>query len=89
MVTEQPYSAAIRVPNNQQLDTNLSKSFKPNERIRLELRLETFNLLNQPTWQWASIMSSPTATGFGTAPKANNGASNNARRSQLGGKLTW
>ncbi len=89
IVTEQPYSAAIRVPNNQQIDTNLSKSFRPNERIRLELRLETFNLVNHPTWQWASITSSPTANGFGTAPKANNGASNNSRRSQLGAKLTW
>jgi len=87
-VTEQPYSAAIRAPGTQQIDTNLSKSFKLTERVRAELRLEMFNVLNHPTFFWGSITSDPTATGFGTVPKTN-GQSNNPRRGQLGLKVTW
>ena len=87
-VTEQPYSAAIRAPTNQQLDTNLSKHFKATERINLELRLEMFNVLNHPTYYFGSLTSDPTQPGFGTAPKTNP-QSNRPRVGQLGVKVTW
>jgi len=88
MVTEQPYSDAVRAPSNQQLDTNLAKTFKPTERLSLELRLETFNTLNHPTWQWGSITGNPSAQNFGTVLKTN-GQSNNPRFGQLGLKVLW
>jgi hypothetical protein len=88
MVTEQSNSAAIRGPSNQQLDTNLAKTFKPTERIGIEVRMEMFSALNHPTWQWGANTGNPTAPNFGTVLKQN-GQNNNPRQGQLGVKVIW
>jgi hypothetical protein len=90
MVTEQPYTAVVRAPSNQQLDTNLFKTFKATERVSLELRLETFNTLNHPTFQWAyNVPMTPNANGFGTVQEPILGQGNNPRQGQLALKVLW
>ena len=86
-VTTQPTSAEIRVPGTSQLDINLAKMFKLTERVNLQTRLETTNVLNHPTFYW-DTSNSPTAWDFGTVDKSW-GQSNNPRYVQLSVKVLW
>ncbi len=78
----------VRLPNYQQFDVNLSKNFPITENMKLQLRLEAFNLFNHPLWQdgYDGDVTSPT---FGEIPRGQWGQSNNPRQVQIGAKLIW
>jgi len=83
------YSGAVRSPGTNQLDMNLSKNFKMGDRFNLQLRMEEFNVLNNPTW-YQQIDNNPLDTTFGVVNKPQSyGQSNSPRQGQLGAKLTW
>ena len=84
----QQYTDAVRDPGTQQIDVNLSKTFKLTEHVSMELRLEEFNVMNHPTWFWG-VDSYPLDSSFGTVTKALEGQSNNHRLGQLGVKIIW
>lgn len=78
----------IRVPNNQQFDSNLSKNFAIREGVKLQLRLEAFNTLNHPLWQ-INYTGSTQDTNFGTIERGPTGQSNQPRTLQLAAKVSW
>jgi hypothetical protein len=78
----------IRVPSDEQFDTNLSKNFSIVERMKLQLRLESFNVLNHPLWQ-EGYEGSVQDSNFGTIEKGPWGQSNLPRELQIALKLVW
>jgi hypothetical protein len=78
----------IRVPNDQQFDTNLSKNFGLVRGLKLQIRLEAFNTFNHPLFQ-ESYEGSAQDTNFGTIEKGPWGASNLPREVQIAAKIIW
>ena len=79
--------SGIRQAGTKQFDTNLSKNFSLVNRLKLQIRIDAFNVLNHPEWSGGAdtTTSDPNE---GTIYKPN-GASNNARVTQLSAKVTW
>ena len=78
----------IRVPSDEQFDSNLSKNFSILEGMNLQLRLEAFNVLNHPLWQ-ENYQGSAQDTNFGTIEKGPWAQSNLPREVQIAVKLMW
>lgn len=76
----------VRQDGFNNLDASMLKNFKFTEKAYLQLRFETFNLLNHPIFAAPNI-SSPTASNFGyiTATTANS----LPRQVQLGGRIVF
>jgi hypothetical protein len=66
-------------------DANVQKNTKLAENVTLELRLDTFNLLNRPQYNTPNV--SPTSTSFGTTPGVYSGTL--ARHMQLSAHITF
>jgi hypothetical protein len=71
-------------PNYFQWDSSLSKKFKITERVSFDLRLDARNVLNNPSFDNPTAVI--TSTIFG---RINDSVTNNARRIQLSGKLSF
>jgi hypothetical protein len=78
----------IRIPRTHQFDMNLSKNFALVENMKLQVRVEAFNVLNHPLWSENPDGSTNDST-FGTIERGPWGASNLARQMQLSAKVTW
>jgi hypothetical protein len=78
----------IRLLRTHQFDANLSKNFTLPETLRLQVRLEAFNVLNHPLWAQGPDGSS-NDTSFGTITRGPSGQSNLARQLQLSAKVIW
>jgi hypothetical protein len=65
----------IRLPRSHQFDANLSKNFAVLERMKLQVRLEAFNVLNHPLWSEQPDNSTNDST-FGLIEKGPSGQSN-------------
>jgi hypothetical protein len=83
----------IRVPPTWLWDANLSKNFAIVEKVKLQFRLEAFNVLNHPefgnnAWGNSYDTSNQDDPMFGVIQKIY-GQSNQPREVQLGLKLTW
>jgi hypothetical protein len=78
----------IRIPSDEQFDANLSKNFAIVERMKLQLRLEAFNVANHPLWQ-ENYQGSTQDTNFGTIEKGPWAQSNLPREVQIALKLMW
>ena len=87
-VTGNVVYTGVRLPSYNQFDTNLSKNFAVYNNLKLQLRLEAFNVLNHPLWQvgYDATANSPT---FGAIAKGPSGQSNLPRQVQLAVKLMW
>jgi hypothetical protein len=71
-------------PQYFQWDASLSKKFKFNERVSFDVRVDARNVLNNPSFD------NPTAViNSSTFGRINDSVTNNARRIQLSGKLTF
>ncbi len=85
--------SGVRLPSYHQFDVNLSKNFAIYGRMKLQARLEGFNVLNHADWQDAydtSWQDSGFAGGFGAIAKGyNDDQSNVARQVQVALKLMW
>ena len=71
-------------PNYFQWDSSLSKKFKFGERVSFDVRLDARNVLNNPSFDNPTAVI--TSTIFG---RINDSVTNNARRIQLSGKLSF
>jgi hypothetical protein len=71
-------------PNYFQWDASLAKKFKITERVSFDLRLDARNVLNNPSFDNPTAVI--TSTIFG---RINDSVTNNARRIQLSGKLSF
>jgi hypothetical protein len=71
-------------PNYFQWDSSLSKQFKITERVRFDLRVDARNVLNNPSFDNPTAVISSTIFG-----RINDSVTNNARRIQLSGKLSF
>lgn len=80
--------SGIRLPNYHQFDTNLSKNFILTEQLKMQFRLEAFNVLNHPLWQ-VSYTSTANDPNFGTIQRGPSGQSNLPRQVQVAVKLMW
>jgi hypothetical protein len=78
----------IRLPRSQQFDTNLSKNFAVHEDIKLQIRVEAFNVLNHPLWSESPDGSTNDST-FGMIERGPTGQSNLPRQMQLSAKIVW
>ena len=80
--------SGVRLPNYHQFDSNLSKNFALYDRLKLQFRLEGFNLLNHPLWQ-LSYDSTASSSTFGAIAKGPSAQSNLPRQVQIALKLMW
>src|ERR1035437_4661834 len=80
--------SGIRLPRTHQFDANLSKNFAIIERLKLQVRMEAFNVLNHPLWSEAPDGSTNDST-FGLIEKGPWGQSNLPRQIQLSAKIMW
>jgi len=80
--------SGIRIPSDHQFDTNLSKDFSLAERLKMQLRLEAFNVLNHPLWQ-EGYNSTGNDPNFGTIERGPWGQSNLPRQVQVAVKMMW
>jgi hypothetical protein len=71
-------------PNYFQWDASLAKKFKITERVSFDLRVDARNVLNNPSFDNPTAVL--TSTIFG---RINDSVTNNARRIQLSGKLSF
>jgi hypothetical protein len=78
----------IRLPRTQQFDANLSKNFGIVDRLKLQIRLEAFNVLNHPLWSEQPDDSTNDST-FGLIERGPTGPSNLPRQMQLSAKIVW
>jgi len=78
----------IRNPGSSDWDVNLSKNFAIVGRLKLQLRLEGFNVVNHPTFA-TNYDNNPTDPQFGEIVKSSSGQNNVARQVQLGAKFLW
>jgi hypothetical protein len=76
-------------PKGQQLDLSMSKSFPVWERTNLELRFESYNLMNHPSWQGSGYWGDPTDPHFGTINMIYNSQTNIPRNIQISAKIIW
>lgn len=89
MLLGYPNSGAVSVPiASHNFDAAASKNFTITERVKLQLRLDAFNLLNHPNWQ-NSYNSTASSLDFGTQQKGPQGPSNPPRNVQLSAKVVW
>jgi hypothetical protein len=78
----------IRLPRSHQFDANLSKNFSLYENLKLQVRVEAFNVLNHPLWCENPDGSTNDST-FGEIERGPTGQSNLPRQMQLSAKVTW
>jgi hypothetical protein len=71
-------------PNYFQWDSSLSKKFRITERVNFDIRVDARNVLNNPSFDNPTAVI--TSTIFG---RINDSVTNNARRIQLSGKLSF
>lgn len=71
-------------PNYFQWDSSLAKKFRITERVSFDLRVDARNVLNRPSFDNPTALI--TSTIFG---RINDSVTNNARRIQLSGKLSF
>jgi hypothetical protein len=69
-------------------DSNLSKNFQLKERLRLQLRLETFNTFNHPLFSGGAYNGINQYAGQ-IGATTGGGQSNKPRYTQLAAKLIW
>jgi hypothetical protein len=80
--------SGVRIPSDQQFDSNLSKNFAIYNDLKAQFRLEAFNVFNHPLWQ-TGYDGNPQHATFGTIVKSSSGQSNLPRQVQLALKLMW
>ncbi len=81
----------IRNPASHQFDVSLSKRFAYNERVNFQLRLDAFNVLNHPNWNYnVNYSTDPTNDNFGTIQKGPQGPYGSLPRDlQISGKISF
>ena len=74
----------VRAPGVNNLDAGIYKNFRPVERVKLQVRFETFNTLNHP--RFPAPETNPGSANFG---RITPNEQNNARQIQMGARVTF
>lgn len=80
--------SGIRIPGSDEFDANLSKNFAIVRNVKLQVRVDAFNVLNHPNWAENPDGSTNDST-FGLILRGVWGQSNLPRQMQLSAKITW
>jgi len=82
---------AFRRPIYWEIDANIAKTVAITQKVRFQLRIEAFNLLNSPMYDERGYVTDTASADFGRINRTvNAGAQSNFQRFiQLGFKLTW
>lgn len=83
------YFNDLRRPSYTQFDMNFAKSFRFNERFRIQLRAEVFNVTNTPQYDERNYIRDPTNAGFGRINRRQENQSNFPRQIQLAAKFIF
>ena len=81
--------AGVYNPRGQQLDLSMSKTFPVWERMKAEIRFESYNLPNHPSWDGEGYWWAPWDPHFGTINLIYGGQTNIQRQVQLSAKIIW
>lgn len=76
-------------PNGQNLDLSLSKSFQIYERAKMEIRFESYDVFNHPSWQAHGYWWDVNDPHFGTINMNTDLQTNLPRQVQLSAKIIW
>ena len=79
----------FRRPSLFMLDVNFSKTTRITDRMRFQVRLEAFNLLNSPQYDERQYETSTNSADFGRINRNSTGQSGFQRFVQLGFRLTF
>jgi hypothetical protein len=79
----------FRRPIFWEIDANFAKTTRITDKVRFELRIEAFNLLNSPMYDEIGYNTDTTSSDFGRINRNATGQSNFQRFVQLGFRLTW
>jgi hypothetical protein len=79
----------LRRPSFRDLTMNLAKTTRITDRVKLQIRVEAFNLLNSPMYDERDYVRDPNNSEFGTINKNTVNQSNFPRFIQLGFKLLF
>ncbi len=79
----------FRRPIYWELDANLAKTTRITDKVRVQFRIEAFNLLNSPMYDERGYTTDTASSNFGRIDRNSTGQSNFQRAVQLGFKLTW
>jgi hypothetical protein len=79
----------FRRPIYWEIDANLAKTTRITDRVRLQVRLEAFNLLNSPMYDERGYVTDTSSADFGRINRNNTNQSNFQRFVQLGFRLTY
>jgi hypothetical protein len=88
MPTPNNVSQGIRLLRNDNVDMSISKSFMLPEKLRMQIRLDAFNLPNHPLWAESPNGTIQDST-FGEIEKGPSGQSNTPRQMQIAAKIIW
>jgi hypothetical protein len=81
--------SGIRQAGLRRFDASFSKNFPVYKTMKLQIRLDAFNVLNHPEWTGGADTSTSFDANLGVITKGPTGSSVDPRRMQLSGKLTW
>jgi hypothetical protein len=79
----------FRRPIYWEVDANFAKTTHITNKVRFELRIEAFNLLNSPMYDEVGFNTDTTSADFGRINRNATGQSNFQRFVQLGFRLLW
>jgi hypothetical protein len=79
----------FRRPIYWEVDLNFAKTTRLTDRIRMQVRLEAFNIFNQPMYDERQYNQTPSSADFGRINRNTTGQSNFQRFVQLGFRLTF
>jgi carboxypeptidase family protein/TonB-dependent receptor-like protein len=79
----------FRRPIYWEIDANLAKTTRITDKVRAQIRIEAFNLLNSPMYDELGYTTDTNNADFGRINRNNRGQSNFQRFVQLGFKLMW
>jgi hypothetical protein len=80
--------SGIREAGVRQFDTSFSKNFAIHENLKLQIRMDAFNVLNHPEWTGGANTTTSDAN-LGVINKGPTGSSINPRHVQLSAKIVW
>ena len=79
----------FRRPIFSEIDANFAKTTRITDKVRFQLRIEAFNLLNTPLYDEVGFITDTNDSDFGRINRNRQGQSNFQRFIQLGFRLTW
>jgi len=81
--------SGIREAGVRNFDSSLAKNFALYRNLKLQIRIDAFNVLNHPEWTGGADTNTSYDPNLGTISKGPTGPSNGSRVTQLSAKVSW